>query len=374
MSSRELPNYTDLMLQDYPRVHGFYILGMLKILRPDVTWVTPDQWHSYKDCSWLNEIIQRSLDNKKPVALVPWDEGLLACTDTNLGAVVNQYHDQPVWLISQLDSQDHAIYSNQFKLNCKILELPWFLLNDTLSYYLVCSNSVVNMSDRSKYNYLCMLGRYESHKFEMALALRKKNLHNYGLITVSDPNKYPEENRGFCVPNPCPPQDAVASNSLPGLRAGAHNKHDSVWISGNVKNYLYLEQTYKDIPLIVHPDTTCGIFQNTEKVLWPLLLGRLMLVFGRPGVMKSIQKWYDVDFGEYANLTFDNHCGDWTVEAHQQRLDMLLDHNAGLITDAAKIHQHLQDKLQSARWTIGKNLYKFFVGNLDKLQSNTRNE
>lgn len=371
MSSKVFPEFENLNLHQFPRVHGFYILGLLQTLRPDVTWITPDLWYNYKDCSWLHQIIQNSLDNKKSVALVPWDEGLLAHPDSNLATIINQYQDQPVWLVSQLDTKDQIIYKNQFGITCSVVELPWSLLNDTVAYYHVCSRGAVNGLGQSQHNYLCMLGRFQSHKFDLALALREKNLHRHGLITVSDPDKYPESNREFCVANPHPPQDAVVSTSLPGLRSGARYFYKDIWISGNVKNYLHIENTYSDIPLIVHPDTTCGIFQNTEKVLWPLLLGKLMLMFGRPGIMASIQKWYDVDFAEYADLTFDSYSGDWSTRAHHHRLELLLDRNRNLICNASGVFKRLQQKIESARWTIGRNLYEYFVNNVDKIHAHT---
>lgn len=367
MNNSSLPKFEDLTLHNYPRVHGFYILGLLQTLRPNVTWITPDLWHTYQDCSWLDQLIQRSLDRKRPVALVPWDEGLLAWPDSNIGTVVNRYQDQPVWLISQLDSKDHFIYRNQFKLQCSIVEVPWSLLNDSLCYYHVCSRTSTKISLSTRYKYLCMLGRFESHKFDLARALREKNMHTHGLITVSDPEKYPLDNKEFCMVNPHPPSDAVPTSSLPGLRSGARYCLKDIWISGNVKNYLHIEQTYSDIPLIVHPDTTCGIFQTTEKVLWPLLLGKLMLMFGRPGIMASIQKWYDLQFAEYADLAFDSYVGDWTASAHRHRLHMLLENNRELITNSQVVFRRLQNHLESARWTIGQNLYRFFTNQIDQI-------
>lgn len=371
MSSNSLPEFQDLILHNYPRVHGFYILGLLQTLRPDVKWVTPDQWTNYQDCTWLCDVIDGALKNQQAVALVVWDEAVLAHPTSNLGAVLNRYKDQPVWLVTQLDTGDYFIYQKQFDLRCKIIDLPWLLLNDTLTYYAVSLRQPVRESDSPKHNYLCMLGRYDLHKFELARALRQRGLNQHGLITVSDADAYPPDNREFCQVNPNPPQDAVSSDALPGLRAGARNRHGDIWISGNVKNYLYLEQTYTDIPLIVHPDTTWGIFQNTEKVLWPLLLGRLMLVFGRPRVMAAVQKWYDLDFAEYADLTFDNYSGDWSIDAHTYRLDLLLDRNKDLICNASGVFARLKEKLESARWTIGRNLYEYFVTGVDKIHAHT---
>jgi hypothetical protein len=367
VSNNHFPEFEQISLPDYEPVNGYYILGMLKQLRPDVTFVTPADWKDYQNYAWLDEIIQESLSNGKPVCILPWDEAVLAWPDSTLSTILNQYQKEPVWFVTQLDARDQMIYTDWYRLGCKIFDLPWLLLNDTLAYYHVSDRTPVAMPARPTHQYLCMLGRYESHKFDLALALRHRDLHLQGLITVSDPEKYPEENRQFCLPNANPPTDSVAETAIPGDRASAHYQHGDISISGNVKNYLFIEQTYADIPMIVHPDTTCGIFQNTEKVLWPLLLGRVMLTYGRPGVMSSIQKWYDVDFAEYANLEFDSYQGDWSHSAHAHRLDLMLDLNQDLIQNSAQVHRRLQPQLEAARWTIGKNLYKYFVANLDQI-------
>lgn len=367
MSSEYFPSYTDLNLTDYPAVNGYYVLGLLQKSRPDVAFITPEQWLNYKNYAWLDRAIRRALDSQKSVCVVPWDEAVLAHDNTELGTVLNRFENEPVWLATQLDPRDQLIYRSQFNLRAKMFDLPWLLLNDALSYYRVSSRVPVSVPDQPSHNYLCMLGRYEPHKFELARALRVRGLDQHGLITVSDPAKYPEDNLEFCVVNENPPTDSVPTDSTPGARAAARRQHGDIRISGNVKNYLHIEQTYTDIPLIVHPDTTCGIFQNTEKVLWPLLLGRLMLTYGRPGVMSSIQKFYDVDFSEYANMEFDSYEGDWSLDAHAQRLDLMMDQNQALIESAAKTHQRLQPQLEAARWTIGKNLYEYFVSQLDQI-------
>ena len=367
MSSEHFPNYPDLNLTDYPAVNGYYVLGLLQKSRPDVAFITPEQWLNYKNYAWLDRAIRRALDSQKSVCVVPWDEAVLAHDNTELGTVLNRFENEPVWLATQLDARDQIIYRSQFNMRAKMFDLPWLLLNDALTYYRVSSRVSVSVPDQPSHNYLCMLGRYERHKFELARALRSRGLNQHGLITVSDPAKYPEDNLEFCVVNVAPPSDSVASDATPGAGAAARRLDGDIRISGNVKNYLHIEQTYPDIPLIVHPDTTCGIFQNTEKVLWPLLLGRLMLTYGRPGVMSSIQKFYDVDFSEYANVEFDSYEGDWSLDAHAHRLDLMLDQNQALIESATQTYQRLQPRLEAARWTIGKNLYEYFVRQLDQI-------
>jgi hypothetical protein len=76
--------------------------------------------------------------------------------------------------------------------------------------------------------------------------------------------------------------------------------------------------------------------------------------------MRDIQRFYDVDFSSYMNLEFDEIQG-WTEQDQQNRVSTMISHNKDLIKDSRDIYQSLQSKLEQARWTIGKNMYDFFV-------------
>ena len=361
-STYNYPDFNQINLVDYELVHGFSILGFLKKYRDDCIFITAEQWQDYNNYEWLDQVIQKGLKLNKIICIIPWDEFIINPTHLELSKVLNKYTNDPVWFITQLDDESQKIYTFQHNIKCKIIELPWWMLNDCLGYYAVSKKIPTRIG---KYNYLCMLGRYESHKFDLAKLLREYKLDNYGLITVSDPKMYPEENLDFCIPNKNPPYRNL-HKSWP--KTAAQAKINDVWVSSNVENFLFIEQEYTDIPLIINPETTCGIFFNTEKSLWPLLLGKLMLVYGRPGAMKYMQRFYDVDFSSYANLDFDLSTDDWTKEGHFKRLQMLVYKNRHLIEDCNEIYQQMKRNLESARWTLGRNIYKYFVSQLDKIQ------
>ena len=77
--------------------------------------------------------------------------------------------------------------------------------------------------------------------------------------------------------------------------------------------------------------------------------------------MSWIQRFYDVDISQFANTDYD------LIPDDRQRLSTMVSDNQNLIKNARDIQQQLQPALQSARWTVGANLYKFFVEQLESI-------
>lgn len=354
------PEYEQIQLNDYELIDGYYTLGFLKKIRPDCVFITPDQWQDYHNYEWLDELIRHGLDQGKTVCIVPWDENILNPVVPSFAKVLNCYVNHPVWLITQLDNLRQKIYSFQHGICCKMLEVPWWSLNDCLSYKQVSKR--VQEVIKNQPNFLCLLGRYDQHKFDLAKELQQHDLDQFGLITVANPKRYPKEAMSFCQSNVMPYQ-----NLLKPWGQIVTQQRDTIWISASVKNFLYIEDHYSHIPLVVHPETTCGIFFTTEKSLWPLLLGKLMLVYGQPGIMNGMQRFYDVDFSLYADLEFDQDIDDWTEQGHRRRLKLLVERNKKLIQNCKEIHDELRPQLESARWTLGKRIYDFTVQQLKKI-------
>jgi DNA gyrase/topoisomerase IV subunit A len=77
--------------------------------------------------------------------------------------------------------------------------------------------------------------------------------------------------------------------------------------------------------------------------------------------MAWIQKFYNVDIKKFANIDFDR------VQNHDQRLIQMISDNQNLIMNAAEIQHSLKAELEEARWSFGKNMYNFFISQLDKI-------
>lgn len=363
--SNQYPDFDSINLVDYELVDGYYTLGFLKKHRPDCFFITSNEWNSQKDHRLLDQLIQHGLSKGLIVCVVQWDEDIINPGHLKLTEVLNKYKDEPVWLVTQLNKYDQKIYTYQHQLQCKIVEIPWYFLNECLTYYAVADRSISQEPTSNKF--LTMLGRYDSrydrHKVDLAYALRP--YEKFGTITISRNGKYPADLLEFCQLNPVPPYTNIRTRWKP---MAAQVKIGKTWISSNVENFLHIQKTYADIPLMIHPETTTGIFQITEKSLWPLLLGKLMLVYGKQGLMEDIQRFYDVEFSLYADLSFDQYNNKWSNEGHQERLQLLIERNQDLIRDCRDVYKKLQPKLELARWTLGRNIYQYFIQQLEQIK------
>lgn len=368
------PQYQNLDITKYFTSWGFYTLGFIQRHRPDIELIPlrfknfneSIEPHSKTNYDWLKPSIEQSLAQGKIVALLPEDEFVSFETNTQLTNIVNEFADRPLYWITHFDSAtQHIRYYIYHGLRCRMIELPWSLLNDCLTYYRVQQSVVSN--PESHHNFLCMVNNPAGHKFQLLSALQQAGLTSHGKITLTNAVSGYE----FCEINPYYPY----SNIPPGCTAiGACVLINGVWISKNVENYLHIEQMYNHIPLVINPETTTFPFMSTEKSIWPALLGHLFLVWGRPGTMAWIQKFYDVDIGSWANVDYDSITwpddgrATWHEDQRQQRsLKYMLRQNRDLIISAGAVRNQLRPQLEAARWTFGQNMYNFFVEQLKRI-------
>lgn len=346
----DFPSYDELDITKYPLIAGQYTLGLVKHHRPDIEIIHQDHWDSYESYDWLDQRIQSALTNSKTVCLFVWDEDI--GFGRQFADCVVKYQDCPVYVITQRDSFCMLYYIDQGIKN--ILEIPWWLLNDCLVYYKLCSknNTINKFNDQ---NFLCMVNRLQEHKcFLIDQLLQFKD---HGVITTTQ--KYKNHDLSTMPPYP--------KLNVPSGKTRANSNINGVWASANVENFLRIESTYKNIPLIINPDTNFGMFQLTEKSMWPLLLGRLMMVAGRHSIMESTQRFYDVDFSEYLNLDFDLEYHHYDLDHAELRIKKMINDNSNLIISAQETYKKLSQRLEAARWTLGKNFYNFFVEQFKKI-------
>jgi len=366
------PLYENINLNNYETLFGFYTLGFIQQHRPDLfiidirlknhSW---DCTHDLANYDWLDARIQQGLKQGRPVVLIPEDEHVVSVANTQLTDILNQYVDSPVYWITMLDSRAQEVYKDyhQFRrarhqFRIKMLELPWQMLNECLTYYPVANTATEFKTNDKNHNFFCLVNNTLSgaHKIELIRQLHQQHLSSRGLISLNSNFPYPEDLLEYCqvsnedlyVPaDPVYPPYARQTNI------------NGTWVSRNVENYLHLDQEYHDIPLAINPETTVRQFMSTEKSIWPVLLGKLFLIYGRPGSMSWIQRFYDIDISRFANTEYDSITND------ALRLSKMVSDNRDLIENARDIQQELYPELQAARWTLGANLYKFFVSQLE---------
>jgi hypothetical protein len=318
-----------------------------------VAIVGPEDWQSYQEYRWLDQTVSTYLQDNKKVLLFPGEEDFIYPVNKNASYVLNQFQDQNVWLVTQLNPDSQKIYSFQHNFKIKLLEIPYVLLELCETYYK--HHKVQHLNVKNNYNFLCMTGRFDDHKGDLIKTLYEHKLDQYGLITIVANKSYPDWYTQNCKINKVSPTVPVEGLDIERL------------IDDNVFNFLNIENEYKDIPLIVHAETSRGIFYSTEKTLWPLLLGKLCLIYGPPENMKHIQRFYDLSFDLYAELSFDQTPQDWDAQSQRNRLTNMIKKNYDLLVSCQKTYNMLVTELESARWTIGKNIYEFVVKQLSQI-------
>ena len=369
------PGYENINLTEYDTLFGYYTLGYIQHHRPDLFIIDIRLKNRSWDCShdqanydWLEPEIQQGLSQGRSVIIIPEDEHVAFVVNTQLTKILNDYVHSPVYWITMLDHVAQEVYRKLHRFRIKMLELPWLLLNECLTYYRVANTAADFATNDHNYNFFCLIGNTVSvHKTDLARELHKKQLSQYGLITVNKNWSFPEDLLEFCQVN----QENIYHATDPTYPIIARQTNiNGVWVSKNVENYLLIDQKYHDIPLAVNPETTTIHFKSTEKSIWPVLLGKLFLIYGRPGSMAWIQRFYDVDITAFANTAYDAVIGQdiSNGEDHgRKRLHKMIDDNQDLIKNAKHIHSQLKPELEAARWTLGKNLYKFFVSQLESI-------
>ena len=362
------PLYENINLNDYETLFGYYTLGFIQRHRSDLFIIDirlkNQSWnctHDLANYDWLEPAIQTGLSQGRSVVIIPEDEHVLFTVNTQLTGILNNYVNNPVYWITMLDTTAQKMYRDFHKFQIKMLELPWLLLNECLTYYPV-ANTVTDFAPNDQnYNFFCLIGNTaHKHKTDLARALHTKQLSSYGLITVNRNWTVDADLLEFCQVNQEVVYDPAINPNYPMIARQLNI--NGVWVSQNVTNYLHIDQKYHNIPLAINPETTTYGFKSTEKSIWPILLGKLFLIYGRPASMAWVQRFYDIDITKFANIAYDSIPGP---DHARVRLNRMIDDNQNLIQNARDIQQQLQPALESARWSLGRNLYNFYVSQLE---------
>jgi len=379
------PKLQDLPYDTIDDIDGFQTIGLIQRYCPSIALITlsdfisngisnGDITHTNNNYIWLKNKIDTFLSSKKIVYIIPLDEQIMFPPNNNLSLILNQYTNDNVYLITEMD--DIHFWQEEHHILCKILELPWIMLNDCIAFYYILNNYLLDykayyskISSKRK-NYLCMIGRVttniETHKIDIIKKLHTYGLSSYGEITILDNHtltQLPPEIQNICKINEHPPYTEYVRNNCLTLE-GSNTFCNNIPISFNTENFFHLLKEYKNIPLIVHPETTTGVFPSTEKSCWPVLLGKLFLIYGRPGTMKWIQRFYDIDISTFANISFDNIDG-WNSHTSIPRLEKMIVDNYDLIKNADSIYDDMYPYLFDLNVNFVSNMYNFFKSQVE---------
>jgi hypothetical protein len=385
------PAYQDIDLAATPLKWGYYIPGLIDQYRPDIELIeirldfakNTDRWGSVQhrhrdvDYSGLPDQIESALAAGKKVGLLIEDEHVYYEKNHQLTEIVNRYQSESVYWLTQYDSKRiKSIYQDQHGIECKILELPWLILNECLVYNCVKQFRVPTTillrrhQQDSASNFFTVVGKYEPFRKQLLEALVAHDLDQYGLLTVPDQSRDQYSSQHYTFGQQVHP---VLDQPYAGTPIRQHDKmaaqflQNNIWLSCNTQNFLHLERSYIKYPLTIIPETSMTNFFATEKSVWPALLGKMFLILGPADCMSYVQRFYDVDMSEFMDLEFDS-IDPVLPEHFSKKINCMLSRNRDFIINAKHVYAQHRDRFQAAQSTIGSNIYKFVLAQLDQIQ------
>jgi hypothetical protein len=329
------------------------------------------------DYSHLPVQIESALAAGKKVGLLVEDEHVHYEKNHQLTEIVNRYQSESVYWLTQYDSKRiDSIYRNRHGLECKILELPWLILNECLVYNYIKQFRVPTtiMSRRHQQehnsNFFTVTGKYEPFRKQLLEALVDHGLDQYGLLTVPSNFCTQYSSHKYQIGQQVQTEAHAPYGAYPRVdhdKMAAQFLQNNVWLSFNTLNFLHLERTYIKYPLAIIPETSITDFFSTEKSVWPALLGKMFLILGPEGCMSYIQRFYDVDMSEFVNLEYDS-VRVVNDNSLNLKINMMLSQNRDFVVNPKHVYDQRRDQFQAARNTIGPNIYRFVLAQLDQIQ------
>jgi len=368
-----IPHYNNLDITKYDTIYGVYTLGFIKKHFPNIGIIDPSYFIGDK-CEnldlWLENKIKSMLQKYEKVCIIPYEEDIFDF----LGAyskIVNKFVNEELYHITLLNTynDDWLLLYEEYNIKCKIVEFPWVLLNDCLTFKRIKQQYNPTYTQYIKdVNYLCMIGRPESHKINLVSELYNQGLHKYGLLTYTQGSglAYPPELLHIMETIKPPYNDK--KDDIIAKETGCVIMNDIV-ISLNVVNLFYIIENFHNIPLIINPETSVGIFNMTEKSTWPILAEKLFLIYGGSNIMQWIQRYYDIDMSTVFNISFDSIEGYNSKDSYE-RLYHLINDNVEIIKDCKQIYEYLKPQLKIASDRLPENMYNYFVNKLHDINEN----
>jgi len=343
-------------------------LGFIARHRPDIHILTDRLWSRYNADTIVPEI-ELALRHNKKVGLFFMAPDFIMPNENSEDLIrrLEPFQDEPVWLCSDMADECLLIYKEQFALPIKSVFLPWVIVNFACNFDLTVGQDFLGPCTAKGLQFACYVNRTQSHKQDL-----KDRLLDRGWGSIGDIQYEGKQMGSGTVHHEWrTEQEAqilnVDSNNT--VRSLFVHAPSGRWVCHNAINLTRLKDQIGDIPLVLQPETTTGLFPITEKSVWPIMLQRLLMIYGRPRIMQTVQKFTSYDLGSYLDLEYDSIDG-WTLKENLQRLDCMIEKNQYLIKHAREIWRQHQDQLVQARYDLPNLVYQQFCTGLDEINSN----
>jgi len=323
---------------------------------------------------WLDILIKKKLELHGKVLVIPDEEDLIYNEHIYMKVIsniLNNYKNEEVYFVTQYNTnnEDWLLLYETYNISCKIVELPWTLLNDCITFDAIKPFYKFNHDKKNdaQYNYLCMTGRPSEHKINLVNELYEQKLHHYGLLTYKKGTKHNYYNNLWSIMIENDPIVSIdEENNIIGQEYGGISINN-ITTSCNVRNTFNIIEEYDSIPLIIHSESFNGLFFSTEKSIWPILTEKLFLIDGRFETMAWIQRFYDIDISLFANIQYDTIHGYNNDEGCKHRTKQMIIDNQELIQNSFDIYSDLKPLIQNAASKLGENLFNFSIHQLKQI-------
>lgn len=340
-------------------------LGFISHHRPDIHIVT-DRTESQFDPDTFVPEIESALADGKKVGMFFWDEDFIEPNQhtERLIRALEPFADESVYLCSNMDGECILGYREKLGLPIKTIHIPWWYVNTLEGFRKL--DIRLRSTGESGLQFACYVNRPDWHKQMLKDCLLARNLAGIGDIRYDDRQLGSGDN----VMNSYYQRDELGrlqSSSHDMKRSMIYDETRKIWVCHNTRNLPRLDQMLGDIPLVIQPESTLGIFCSTEKSIWPLMLGKLVMIQARPRFMQWFGEYVGYDFSSYLDLEYDSIDG-WTQRLHQERTECMLDKNSYLIAHAREAWNQTKDGLQQLAQDLPDRVYRRFCSGLDQIK------
>lgn len=358
------PSWSEIDLHSYNRFDGMYTLGFIQKHRPDI-YLVADQTESLFDPDLIMPQIETGLQQGKKVCLFFWDEDFImpSSNKDRLNRELESYADQPVYLCSNMSGECLLVYKEKRSLPIKPLHVPWRYLEYVVNVSKVYDFSYSGPTGPYGPKFACYNHRKDHHRDVLTKSLVRRGLQSIGDITYANQQLGSGES----------PVIYYQDNDRLGWVSGHDDRRSIVThefyskaICHAARNIPRLNKMLGDTPLVITAETNLGVFPVTEKCIWPILLGRMFMVYARPRIMRHLQKYVGYSFEDYLDLEFDSIDG-WSCTEQKQRLDCMLDRNLYTITHAREVWESVATSVQNSAKELPVKIYAEFCQCLDEI-------
>lgn len=365
MHDHTYPPYRGLDFTGYARIDGLQSLGFIAQHRPDIHIVTDRLWSRYHADTIIPEI-ETALVNNKKVGLFFMSPDFMMPNENSKDLLerLTPFADEPVYLCSDLDDECLLIYQEQFVLPIKSIYVPWCISNFVFNLDLVTSEDFDGPCGPVGLQFACYANRLQQHREDLKNLLIDQQWTNIGDIQYAGKQLGSGSiHREWRTQSEF---EILKEDSNNTIRSLFFHSDTGRWVCHNAINLMRLKEQLGDIPLVIQSDSTTGLFPITEKSIWPIMLQRLFMIYGRPRLMQTVQKFLSYDIASYLDLEFDSIDG-WTLREDRLRLECMIEKNQYLITHAREFWIAHRPKLLQARYDLPYLIYQQFCNGLKQI-------